>query len=204
MIAEDIMQRALLMLPFALLLAGACGSEPAAPGQGKGAVITGHASALEGDFERAAFGCCADPAEQAALDALVELGAAMAADDAPGSAAAAERLRAAVSGPPRLEPLRAPAAAVAEAAELPARREALLALSEAARALPLGGDGPGRYAWVLCPMKPGRWLQRGEPVANPYYGASMLRCGNFEARAPVPAPDAPSAQTSAAAPAPVR
>jgi hypothetical protein len=25
-----------------------------------------------------------------------------------------------------------------------------------------------------------RWLQAAEPLANPYYGAEMLRCGVFE------------------------
>jgi hypothetical protein len=29
------------------------------------------------------------------------------------------------------------------------------------------------------------WLQSGKIIANPYYGASMLRCGEFRATYPV-------------------
>ncbi|MCA9709303.1 MAG: efflux RND transporter periplasmic adaptor subunit [Myxococcales bacterium] len=44
-------------------------------------------------------------------------------------------------------------------------------------------DDPLRVAY--CPMafddRGAQWVQRGEALANPYYGASMLRCGDFEA-----------------------
>ena len=30
---------------------------------------------------------------------------------------------------------------------------------------------------VFCSMAKGSWLQRHKTIANPYYGASMLRCG---------------------------
>ncbi len=30
---------------------------------------------------------------------------------------------------------------------------------------------------IYCPMAGGEWIQEGEEPANPYYGASMLRCG---------------------------
>jgi len=33
---------------------------------------------------------------------------------------------------------------------------------------------------VYCPMADATWLQEGTTVANPYYGASMLRCGSIE------------------------
>lgn len=190
------MHRALLPIAAGLGLAWlpGCGGEAPPPGAGKAAVITGHASALAGDFDRAAFTCCADPAEQAALDALVALSARMAADDAEGSAAASVALRAAVEAAPGMAALGPPSAAVAAAGELAARREALVGLGAAARALPLSPGGSGRFAWAHCPMKPGSWLQSGEPLANPYYGAGMLRCGNFE----------PSAPAAPAAPAPAR
>jgi len=29
-----------------------------------------------------------------------------------------------------------------------------------------------------CPMAGGEWVQRGDEPANPYYGFSMLRCGD--------------------------
>ena len=39
------------------------------------------------------------------------------------------------------------------------------------------GDKPNK---VYCPMADASWLQKGTTIANPYYGASMLRCGRIE------------------------
>jgi Cu(I)/Ag(I) efflux system membrane fusion protein len=33
---------------------------------------------------------------------------------------------------------------------------------------------------AYCPMAPGSWAQKGDTIANPYYGASMLTCGSFK------------------------
>lgn len=33
---------------------------------------------------------------------------------------------------------------------------------------------------AFCPMANAKWLQRGDDIRNPYYGASMLECGGFE------------------------
>ena len=33
---------------------------------------------------------------------------------------------------------------------------------------------------AYCPMKQKPWLQKGDTIANPYYGSSMLTCGNFK------------------------
>lgn len=41
----------------------------------------------------------------------------------------------------------------------------------------LAGSGSVRVAH--CPMAKESWLQDGAKIANPYYGASMLRCGSF-------------------------
>ncbi|OLC78525.1 MAG: hypothetical protein AUH72_15780 [Acidobacteria bacterium 13_1_40CM_4_65_8] len=32
---------------------------------------------------------------------------------------------------------------------------------------------------AYCPMATKPWLQKGDTLANPYYGASMLTCGEF-------------------------
>jgi len=32
---------------------------------------------------------------------------------------------------------------------------------------------------AYCPMAPGSWLQKGKEIRNPYYGASMLKCGEI-------------------------
>lgn len=52
------------------------------------------------------------------------------------------------------------------------------ALTEGVQVFGLAGTGPVHRA--MCPMVQGRdgyWLQAEELVANPYYGAAMLRCG---------------------------
>lgn len=51
-------------------------------------------------------------------------------------------------------------------------------LTDSVQAFGIVGTGPVHRA--MCPMVQGRdgyWLQAGEVVANPYYGAAMLRCG---------------------------
>ena len=32
---------------------------------------------------------------------------------------------------------------------------------------------------AVCPMKQKPWLQEGSDIKNPYYGSSMLTCGDF-------------------------
>jgi hypothetical protein len=39
-----------------------------------------------------------------------------------------------------------------------------------------GGEGV-RVAW--CPMANKPWMQKGDTLANPYYGKEMPTCGNF-------------------------
>jgi hypothetical protein len=176
---------ALLPLLALLALLG-CGEAPP-PGSGKDAVITGHASAATGDFARAAFPCCADPATTAAVAGTIALGARLAADDAAGSAAAAAALQPLIAAAPAVAAAGAPLDALRAAASLEAQQGAFVAVAApvlaAARA---GGPGPLQVAEVLCPMKPGSWLQDGEPVANPFYGAKMLTCGSFVAGAASP------------------
>jgi len=38
---------------------------------------------------------------------------------------------------------------------------------------------PGGVRTAYCPMVKKPWLQQGETLANPYYGSSMLTCGEF-------------------------
>lgn len=71
---------------------------------------------------------------------------------------------------------------VARAAALEPQRRAFEtfsdALTGAVRAFGITGTGPVYRA--VCPMVQGRdgfWLQAEEQIANPYYGAEMLRCG---------------------------
>jgi hypothetical protein len=39
---------------------------------------------------------------------------------------------------------------------------------------------PAGHIVVYCSMAPGRWVQKEGAVANPYYGAEMLECGDIE------------------------
>lgn len=69
--------------------------------------------------------------------------------------------------------------ALAGAADLGAARTAFSQLSDAVIALSestktaTGDDVSAMY----CPMVKKQWLQKGKTVSNPYYGKSMLTCG---------------------------
>jgi len=71
----------------------------------------------------------------------------------------------------------AAAAGRMEGADLDALRSAFDAVSRAMVAYAQKarlGLGLGLY---YCPMKDAYWLQRGDHIRNPYYGKSMLGCG---------------------------
>lgn len=38
----------------------------------------------------------------------------------------------------------------------------------------------GEIVIAKCPMANARWLQKKGEIQNPYYGANMLQCGEFE------------------------
>jgi len=79
--------------------------------------------------------------------------------------------------------LRLAAGRLKNAGNIESAREAFEALSDAGiRTAKTFGTGPVNPLHVVhCPMafgdKGADWLQREETVANPYFGASMLRCG---------------------------
>ena len=79
---------------------------------------------------------------------------------------------------PTLKPL---AEKAARADDLAAVRVAFKPLSEEVRK----GQIPEGYVVAYCPMADGdkgaHWIQKDQPqIANPYFGASMLRCGVFK------------------------
>jgi hypothetical protein len=47
-----------------------------------------------------------------------------------------------------------------------------------------GHTGTGSHYVAFCPMafnnKGGSWLQTEKLISNPFYGASMLRCGEIK------------------------
>ncbi len=82
------------------------------------------------------------------------------------------------SASPTLKPLVEKAAS---GADLAAVRVAFKPLSEEVRK----GQIPEGYVVAYCPMADGdkgaHWVQKDQPqIANPYFGASMLRCGVFK------------------------
>lgn len=131
-----------------------------------------------------------DAAMTALLPHYLAVQEALAADNTNGVAAAAEALAgaltnldvAAVTGPGATSYAaiknEGPAAAkrLAATTDVAAARGEFKAISKlfapwAANARPTGVD------LVWCEMAPGGWLQKSGPVRNPYYGASMLECG---------------------------
>jgi hypothetical protein len=76
-----------------------------------------------------------------------------------------------------------PAQAAMAAADIGALRVAFQLVSETL----IRGDLPDDILVAYCPMafeyEGGRWLQLRGDISNPYYGATMLRCGAFEDRA---------------------
>jgi len=65
-----------------------------------------------------------------------------------------------------------------KAKDIKAMREALKDLSKP-MAMWATMSKPKDVNVVYCSMAPGSWLQRGTTIANPYYGAKMLRCGEI-------------------------
>jgi membrane fusion protein, copper/silver efflux system len=83
--------------------------------------------------------------------------------------------------------MRPRAAAMAGTSDLAALRRELVQVSDrlehAVRAFPAEGVGP--LFRVVCPMvdgSEGSWLARAAVVQNPYFGASMLDCGEVTAQ----------------------
>lgn len=74
------------------------------------------------------------------------------------------------------------AANLAAAKDLTAARTAFGELSEAmtAYAKATGATFGPDINVVVCPMLHRPWLQKGTQVTNPYYGKSMLTCGDIQ------------------------
>lgn len=74
--------------------------------------------------------------------------------------------------------VKARAQAAADATSIAAMRKAFKPLSEAVVKLAL----PAGHVVAFCPMYEGggSWVQKGEKIANPYYGKSMLTCGEVK------------------------
>ena len=72
------------------------------------------------------------------------------------------------------------AKAIAGADSLKTAREAFKSLSK--EALKIAKGQPG-YFHAHCPMVPGKqgdWVQTNKTINNPYFGKSMLKCGEIQ------------------------
>ena len=71
---------------------------------------------------------------------------------------------------------------LASATELADAREKFGTLTDALVAYMNGGrlKAPDGVRKAYCPMAKKSWLQKGDTLANPYYGTSMPTCGEFK------------------------
>lgn len=122
------------------------------------------------------------------LAEYLKIHGALAADKETGVAASAARIEKLAA---RLKPtpsakdlasvpqrLKAGAAKVRQANGLDSMREAFKSLSGPMVAWALRAK-PAGVQVATCSMAKASWLQRGNQVANPYYGPKMLRCGEM-------------------------
>jgi hypothetical protein len=75
----------------------------------------------------------------------------------------------------------ASAKSVQQASDIKAARDAFGRLSEAviAAAKAAGWEDVDGLKLAYCPMARASWLQKEDRVRNPYYGSSMLECGQL-------------------------
>lgn len=114
------------------------------------------------------------------VSSYLEIHAALAADRIEGvkSAAAAIAKDAGAMGTQGDAVVKA-ARAVESAADIKAARAAFGSLSDAViAAAKTAGLTDVKVAY--CPMAGKSWLQKGDKIENPYYGSSMLTCGEFK------------------------
>lgn len=75
----------------------------------------------------------------------------------------------------------AQAETVAKAKDLKSARTAFKSLSASlVKYLADNKAGKGIYHEAYCPMAKASWLQSGKEIKNPYYGKSMLDCGELK------------------------
>jgi hypothetical protein len=73
------------------------------------------------------------------------------------------------------------AEALASTKDIEKAREAFKPLSASlAKYVADSKAGKGKYREAYCPMAKASWLQTEKEIRNPYYGKSMLDCGEFK------------------------
>jgi len=116
------------------------------------------------------------------LEQYVKIQAALAADSLEGIPEAAAAIAAASkeNAGALPEATVSEAEAVAKATDIKAARTAFKPLSTTLIAAANAQKSKiGRYFEAFCPMADAAWIQADKKVANPYYGTSMLTCGEI-------------------------
>ena len=124
----------------------------------------------------------ASDAMKAIVGSYLEIHARLAADKTDGiTASAANIAKTASAMGERGAAIAKAAKAVEDAGDLKAARDAFGPLSEAviAAAQAEGMQGLG-VKQAFCPMVKRSWLQKEDKIRNPYYGTSMLECGEIK------------------------
>lgn len=125
----------------------------------------------------------ASESTQAIVASYLEIHKALAADKLDGVKPAAEAIakEAARMGAPGAE-IQKTAAKIGSARNLKAARDAFGPLSDAVIAAATADDWKDVAGVKLgyCPMVNQSWIQKEGTVSNPYYGSSMLTCGDLK------------------------
>lgn len=111
--------------------------------------------------------------DSAIMDTYIKIQEALAADTVAGVPEAARDLSKKAAQEPKIKKA---AEALAATKDIKSARNEFKALSDAVIAWNKTAKNPG-VEEVFCSMVPASWLQKSGPVANPYYGKQMLRCG---------------------------
>lgn len=115
------------------------------------------------------------------VSSYLEIQAALTGDTIDGVRAAAEKIggdagKMGAAG----EPIVKTAKDLAAATDIKAARAAFGPLSDAVIAAVRADPAAHGVRLAYCPMADASWLQKEEKIRNPYYGSSMLSCGEFQ------------------------
>jgi predicted DsbA family dithiol-disulfide isomerase len=119
---------------------------------------------------------------QTALEQYVKIQTALAGDSLKGVPEAAAAIAATAKEHADALPATtaAQAEAVGKATDIKAARVAFKPLSATLiAAASAAKEKTGHYYEAFCPMAGAAWIQSDKNIANPYYGASMLTCGEI-------------------------
>ena len=174
------------ILPF--LISVSCNSESSEAPKTHILTSTKHSAAKESDFDEYSFYCCKDPLLKPALKTYLQLVQAMGDDNEHKSLALFSQLQTEL-GQIKTDDgaLLVKELSSVQSDSLKALRSSFglfsSALIKVIQNNKLTGNeekNPLKISVAFCPMAPGRWLQEGKIIHNPYFGSEMLTCGVFE------------------------